>query len=171
MNKRWHQKHLMPKGATVAQRIAWHVEHQKVCGCRPIPASLRAQMESALRRAAQPAFIEIGTLPDDFDVMGAFLPKRAERVLVYLLPINMRSGPEKLKAIIQATLSIEPRLADAYVFTNKARDQLIVYWHDSDGEQLMQQKLHEGRFDLPFVAEGLPWASIAASKLRKLARV
>lgn len=40
MNKAWHEQHKMPKGASIGQRVAWHQEHQKHCGCRPIPASL-----------------------------------------------------------------------------------------------------------------------------------
>jgi hypothetical protein len=35
----------MPKSATIDQRIEWHREHQKLCGCRPIPAKLAAQMQ------------------------------------------------------------------------------------------------------------------------------
>jgi hypothetical protein len=30
----------MPKNATIQQRIAWHNEHAKVCGCPPIRARL-----------------------------------------------------------------------------------------------------------------------------------
>jgi hypothetical protein len=37
LNRRWHQEHRMPKGASAEQRIAWHLEHAQVCGCRPIP--------------------------------------------------------------------------------------------------------------------------------------
>jgi uncharacterized protein YdhG (YjbR/CyaY superfamily) len=32
----------MPKKPTTAQRIAWHRAHAKACGCRAIPAALRA---------------------------------------------------------------------------------------------------------------------------------
>jgi hypothetical protein len=47
MNIRWHQRHVMPKNATLEQRIAWHREHQKHCSCRPMPPKLRAQMPPA----------------------------------------------------------------------------------------------------------------------------
>src|SRR5262249_29872336 len=40
-NKSWHARHRMPKSATTEQRLAWHLEHQKHCQCRPIPESLR----------------------------------------------------------------------------------------------------------------------------------
>ncbi len=44
VNRAWHERHPMPRKATTAQRIAWHVDHQTACGCRPIPKALKAQM-------------------------------------------------------------------------------------------------------------------------------
>jgi hypothetical protein len=46
MNVKWHEQHVMPKRASVAQRIEWHREHQAECACRPIPARLLEQMQS-----------------------------------------------------------------------------------------------------------------------------
>ncbi|MGA2460147.1 MAG: hypothetical protein ABSF82_01855 [Candidatus Bathyarchaeia archaeon] len=45
MNKEWHEKNQMPKNPTLEQRMKWHVEHQKRCGCRPIPTALLKQMK------------------------------------------------------------------------------------------------------------------------------
>lgn len=36
----WHQTHKLGKFPTLKRRITWHREHQKHCGCRPIPKSL-----------------------------------------------------------------------------------------------------------------------------------
>ena len=47
MNAEWHERNVMPKGASTAQRIAWHREHAKRCACRPIPAALRKQLARA----------------------------------------------------------------------------------------------------------------------------
>jgi hypothetical protein len=44
LNAAWHGSHRMPKNPTTEQRLAWHVAHQKHCGCRPMPATLRALM-------------------------------------------------------------------------------------------------------------------------------
>jgi uncharacterized protein YdhG (YjbR/CyaY superfamily) len=44
MNSAWHKKHVLPKGASLDRRIAWHREHQRRCGCRPIPPRLAEQM-------------------------------------------------------------------------------------------------------------------------------
>jgi len=40
----WHKAHPMPRNATTAQRIAWHLEHAQRCSCRPIPARLVAEI-------------------------------------------------------------------------------------------------------------------------------
>lgn len=47
INAVWHERHVMPRNATVEQRIAWHREHQKHCACRPIPAKLLAEIDAA----------------------------------------------------------------------------------------------------------------------------
>jgi len=44
MNAEWHLAHPMPKNATIDQRIAWHLEHTKHCGCREIPENLKDEM-------------------------------------------------------------------------------------------------------------------------------
>jgi hypothetical protein len=45
MNKVWHEQNKMPKNATTGERLSWHREHQKHCGCRPIPQSLRSLID------------------------------------------------------------------------------------------------------------------------------
>jgi hypothetical protein len=46
INKEWHLAHPMPPRATIEQRIHWHVEHLKNCGCRTdIPLKLRQEMK------------------------------------------------------------------------------------------------------------------------------
>jgi len=50
-DKNWHLAHVMPKNATLEQRITWHLEHQQSCGCRPIPDKL--MMEINKRKAGK----------------------------------------------------------------------------------------------------------------------
>ena len=40
VNAQWHARHPMPRTATPEQALAWHLEHQRHCACRPIPARL-----------------------------------------------------------------------------------------------------------------------------------
>lgn len=44
-NKEWHRANPMPKNATFAQRVNWHLEHRKNCSCRPIPEKLLGEMK------------------------------------------------------------------------------------------------------------------------------
>jgi len=42
LNAKWHARHPMPEKVSTEQRLAWHLAHEKNCGCRPMPAKLRA---------------------------------------------------------------------------------------------------------------------------------
>ena len=46
VNREWHNRHRMPAGATREQRVVWHAEHAVACGCRPVPASLVADVKA-----------------------------------------------------------------------------------------------------------------------------
>ncbi len=41
INKAWHEKNRLGKNPNQAARVAWHVEHQKNCKCRPMPESIK----------------------------------------------------------------------------------------------------------------------------------
>ena len=45
MNTQRHDEHVLGEGAPLDARVAWHVEHSTVCGCRAIPASVVAELE------------------------------------------------------------------------------------------------------------------------------
>lgn len=44
INRDWHSTHRMPRNATEDERIAWHLEHARMCGCRPIGGRLAEVM-------------------------------------------------------------------------------------------------------------------------------
>jgi hypothetical protein len=46
LNRRWHEEHRMPERPSNDQRIAWHLEHAQVCGCRPIPNGVLRLMQA-----------------------------------------------------------------------------------------------------------------------------
>jgi hypothetical protein len=54
MNKEWHNANPMPPNATRDERISWHTAHTKACQCRPIPASLREEVQHYLTARADP---------------------------------------------------------------------------------------------------------------------
>ena len=46
INAEWHKDHPMPKNPTADQRLEWHLEHLKMCGCRKdLPKSVLKTME------------------------------------------------------------------------------------------------------------------------------
>lgn len=102
-------------------------------------------------------------------MLEAFFPKDAKNVLVYLLPINMRWGPEKIRALVTDTLGGPPHVASAYLFTNKKQDSLLLYFLDGTGKRTLQKRIERGTFVLPkLFAEGKPWATIDRSMLGQL---
>jgi hypothetical protein len=42
INRAWHEAHPMPRNATLAQRLEWHLAHAANCACREIPPKLLA---------------------------------------------------------------------------------------------------------------------------------
>ena len=44
VNASWHREHPMPKRPTMDDRIRWHEEHARVCGCRPIPEGVAREL-------------------------------------------------------------------------------------------------------------------------------
>jgi len=43
INAEWHLAHRMPKNPTLDERMQWHIEHAKNCGCREMPPKLKAE--------------------------------------------------------------------------------------------------------------------------------
>jgi hypothetical protein len=53
LKREWHIAHPMPKNPTLQQRIHWHIEHLKHCGCRrDIPPKLKAEMKKPKNKNA-----------------------------------------------------------------------------------------------------------------------
>lgn len=58
MNVKWHEQHVLPRRASLEERMEWHRAHREACGCRPIPAKLQEQMGLAARAAPIPSAAE-----------------------------------------------------------------------------------------------------------------
>ena len=104
-------------------------------------------------------------------MLDLFIPAYATRVVVYLHPISMRWGAPKLRAFCAETVGIEPDYATAFIFTNKARDCLLMYSLDDFDGQVLMKKLHKGAFLLPAEADdGAPYVIMKPNVLAKLFR-
>jgi len=44
--KKWHSQNVMPEKPTMEQRIAWHINHHKNCGCRDIPENIKLEIKN-----------------------------------------------------------------------------------------------------------------------------
>jgi len=58
LNASFHDKHRLARGASPRERLAWHLAHEKACGCRPLTAAMREKLEKSAQDAAplEPAF-------------------------------------------------------------------------------------------------------------------
>ncbi len=45
INAAWHRANPMPRRPTLDQRVAWHLEHARNCGCRAITGKLKEEFE------------------------------------------------------------------------------------------------------------------------------
>ena len=45
INREWHEANPMPERATLDQRVAWHLDHARNCGCREMPKSVTAELK------------------------------------------------------------------------------------------------------------------------------
>ncbi|MBN9334216.1 hypothetical protein [Devosia sp.] len=52
INREWHETHRLGPKAKLDERIAWHIEHAQVCGCREMPESIKREL--AARGIAAP---------------------------------------------------------------------------------------------------------------------
>ena len=104
-------------------------------------------------------------------MLDLFIPSYATRVVVYLYPVNMRWGAPKLRAFCTDTIGVAPDYTTAFVFTNKARDCLLMYSLDDFDGQILMKKLDKGAFLLPAAAdEETPYVIMKPKMLAKLFR-
>lgn len=97
------------------------------------------------------------------------VPTSATRVVVYLKPINMRTACERLRVLCCNELDMVPDASTAFVFMNKARDSLLLYYADKSGDHTLIKKLDKNLLMLPSAAPGgAPYVSMSPSILPKL---
>jgi hypothetical protein len=44
-NREWHANNKMRRNLTLDERIEWHLEHAKHCGCRGIPEAILKEIK------------------------------------------------------------------------------------------------------------------------------
>ena len=104
-------------------------------------------------------------------MLTALLPEAATRVVVYLQPVSMRLGIDRLRKLCVETIGLEPDPFTAFLFTNRARDCLLLFSTSSAGDQTLLKKLEKGVFLLPASQKGgKPFVTMRANVLSRLFR-
>lgn len=96
------------------------------------------------------------------------LPSNITRVHMYAEPINMSWGEKKLVQLCKQEIGIDPADGDVFLFFNRAKDQIRLFFLDADGCQMLTKALPESAFLLPVAAEGERSMEIPASMLATL---
>ena len=63
--------------------------------------------------------------------------------------VDMRNGIDGLRAIVDATLKLNPDDGHLFVFVGKSRDKLKILFWDGNGYVIYFKRLEQGRFQLP----------------------
>ncbi len=78
----------------------------------------------------------------------------AVRVYLYTATCDMRQGFDRLKALAEAGVGVDPRGGHLFVYCSRRRDRMrILYW-DRDGWALWSKRLEAGTYAFPFDAAG-----------------
>ncbi len=100
-----------------------------------------------------------------FDLL---LPRSTRRLIVYPAAIDTRWGPERLRAACERDLGVELDRVTAVLFYNRARDTLVLYTLDADGDRCIKKKFGRGAFLVPVPAAGQKYVVVDASKIAKM---
>ena len=61
-------------------------------------------------------------------------------------PIDLRRGYSGLYTLVEQQFSDEPQSGNLWVFTNRRRNLLKIFWWDEGGMCVLGKRLHEGTF-------------------------
>ena len=77
------------------------------------------------------------------------------RVLVWSTPVDFRAGMDRLAALVQVTLRLDPFAGDVFVFRSRRPDRIKLLVYDGTGLILITKRLEAGRFVWPPVTDGV----------------
>jgi transposase len=104
------------------------------------------------------------------------------RVLVWSAPVDFRAGMDRLAALVQVTLRLDPFAGDVFVFRSRRQDRVKLILYDGTGLILITKRLETGRFTWPPVTDGvvrlsalqlsvllsgLPWECLQAASISR----
>lgn len=91
---------------------------------------------------------------------------------VYLFPrpINIRWGEAKLIELCKTEMGIDPKRGGVFLFFNRKKDQLKLFFLDDTGSQELLKLLPRGGFMVPVPRDGEKFVKISVEKLNSLFR-
>jgi hypothetical protein len=103
-------------------------------------------------------------------MLHRFIPPSTRRLVLYPVPINVRWGPDRLRAAVERELGLTLDPGTGALFHNRKKDTLVLYTLDRSGDRCITKKLERGAFLLPVPAEGEKYVVISSSKVASLFR-
>ncbi len=104
-------------------------------------------------------------------MLQALLPNWITKVVVALEPISMRLGSDKLATRCREVLRVEPNEDTCFIFANRQRDTLLMYFRAPSGDEITMKRLDKGSFILPAPTEsGTPYVIMRPAMLPRLFR-
>lgn len=94
----------------------------------------------------------------------------AQYIYLYPKSVNMKWGKNKLIEICIHEMGMDPANKDLFLFFNKEKDKLKLFFLDADGSQEIMKVLPKGGFMMPVAMYGEKCIRLEASKLQSLFR-
>ena len=114
--------------------------------------------------------------------LSSNLRTQKETALVWSAPVDFRAGMDRLAALVQVTLRLDPFAGDVFVFRSRRQDRVKLILYDGTGLILITKRLETGRFTWPPVTDGvvrlsalqlsvllsgLPWERLQAASISR----
>jgi transposase len=91
-------------------------------------------------------------------------------VFLYSEPINTHWGEKKLSELCREKMGIEPKEGHVFIFFNRKKDQMKLFFYDETGSQELLKVLPQGGFLIPAAKEGESYIKMSRQKLNSLFR-
>ena len=102
--------------------------------------------------------------------IGIPVPLGTKWVELYTKPIPVNWGSTKLRGMLKELIGEEPKPGRVFLFFNKTKDKLKLYFRDGDGDQMMTKVLQKGGFLVPVADESEDFIKVPVKKLDALFR-
>ena len=91
----------------------------------------------------------------------------ATKIYLATSPIDLRRGYGGLYTVIEQQFGAEPQSGHLWVFFNKTRNLMKVFWWDDGGMAVLGKRLHEGTFQT-WPQRGQQVVTLTAAELQLL---